>query len=570
MKTNKFFLGAFAFLTMGALASCSNDEPAPNSGGEQQGDRYMSIRIMNPAEVSGRALADTKPGDEPNTADFEQPASGAEKKIESIRFYFFADDTRPFILSQTKVNGTVEETNMVTPVSITPNIDNGGTVYTEGVLVLGKPAAPYVGQMPKYVMCAINMTDDEYKKLANVRMNNIVTLTTVKNTDDNDHYDWSTFKMSNSVYAQNMKYGEEQTPSMHKVMASLITDENICKTVAEAKGNPVNIYVERIASKIRVRGLQTYQSHYSDDEGNIVNEYEVVYPSETEGGPLVTKKMPLYVNLTGWQVFNAYMQAKIFKDIEPTGNYFPNWNDPDRHRSYWAITPTIDQLYLKSIDPNIYNPNHFALGNFDQSKPTENIFYTYPNTVTPGSSDNPKSPTDRNTKTTAIIVRGAVTTDAAGTDSIDIVEWSGSYYTLDAFKEYVFSVFKGSQDITTATKDNVLLVQNTDNINKYHAVVKVNTQGDTDMSDRFNGISWWKKGATSFLVNIQHATAADGTTPIYGVVRNHIYDYNVTDVIGLGTPGNGKTDPTPENPSYLACTLTILNWRLISKDVVLQ
>lgn len=122
MKTTKFFLGAFAALLMGAtMASCSNDEPA--AGGENNenssvGDRYISVRIFNPSNTS-RAAGE----------GFEEGV-GNENAIsaENIRFYFFNANQQPFTLVASNVNGELSNTNMVKPISLTPNTQDGNEV----------------------------------------------------------------------------------------------------------------------------------------------------------------------------------------------------------------------------------------------------------------------------------------------------------------------------------------------------------------------------------------------------------------------------------------------------------
>ncbi len=560
MKTNKFFLGAFAFLTMGALASCSNDEPAPNSGGEQQGDRYMAVRIMNPAEVSGRGLANV---DDENPANFENPLPGAEQTIkpENARFYFFDDKQQPFILTQTTANGTVEKRNMVTPINLeTKTSNDGNDAATTGILILGTPDAPFIGKLPKYVVFAANLPKTTFDDMANKAMNMLPNFDISKPTNDENHYDWKTFAMSTSVYAKEFNWsGDENGKTWHKIMATEIKEENIKGSIEEAQKNPLNIYVERIAAKVRVKGLQTYPAldkdskietfSYTNDDGTVVKEI-------------------LYVNLTGWQVYKAYMKALVFKNITPSSNYFPGWNDPDRHRCYWAETPSVEDTYFAYGQASIYNDAYFTKGNYDPNNAETNT-YIYPNTsITPA----PTSDTDRTTNATAIIVRGQVCTEKVvdGVKTykpITLVRWLGSYYTINAFKDFVLSILeKDRPDLTGLTRDNIQLVST--GYNKYKTVAKVNETGSFDISN-FNDIDYWKDGITSYHVNIQHATAADGS-PIYGVVRNHIYENVISGVIGLGVPGDDHTNPVDETESYLACTINVLNWRLISKNVVLQ
>lgn len=88
------------------------------------------------------------------------------------------------------------------------------------------------------------------------------------------------------------------------------------------------------------------------------------------------------------------------------------------------------------------------------------------------------------------------------------------------------------------------------------------------MNNRYFDIERWVDGQTSFYVNIKHAN--NGNTPLYGVVRNHIYDYTFDNVIGLGLPGNTPENPVDETESYIAARLNVLNWKVVSNTVTLE
>ena len=85
-----------------------------------------------------------------------------------------------------------------------------------------------------------------------------------------------------------------------------------------------------------------------------------------------------------------------------------------------------------------------------------------------------------------------------------------------------------------------------------------------DWSENYNNIMRWIGGATSYYLNIEHLGG------LYGVVRNHIYDYTVNGVIGLGVPGNDPENPKPEDETFLAAHVNILNWHVVSNIVTLE
>ena len=81
------------------------------------------------------------------------------------------------------------------------------------------------------------------------------------------------------------------------------------------------------------------------------------------------------------------------------------------------------------------------------------------------------------------------------------------------------------------------------------------------------------EGEAYFAVPIEHfgGTQDSDDTGAYGVVRNHSYVLNVTQISGLG---EGIYDPGEEiipNPGkkryYVAATLNVLSWKTVSQDV---
>lgn len=566
MKANKFMLGALAALAMGGMASCTSDEPVQGgSSADQTGDRYMAIRLTNPGNASSRALADDAANKKFETGD------GVENEIttDRLRFYFFTETGQPFTLAASNVSGDVSYTNMVKPLSVDPNKNpgNSGDV-ANAVLVLGKadPNSPYVGTTPRYVVCVANLdTDAAFSNLANIDMRTLDEKLTSSDRDQ-DPSSWTLFKMSSSSYAKETTSPAGEQPTVkrsRKVMASEIMESHLCATPTEATANPVRIYIERLAAKVRNSGLNVYPAQTRDEDGNLVDAtYDFTSESTTSGTTATITPTPLYVNLVGWRLVNRMTQAQLFKKIVPNEDYFPNWNDPDYHRCYWAITPENTEA-LRSTNLNLYSTTTKWYGNYDKEYPRENVAYTLPSTAwQPVATDTQSALLDRTANCTAIVMKGIVTKDKEGDEPVNFVRWAGQYYDLDVFKTVVMNAYKVQYSDTHMTVDDVTLKQQTGK-NSYDVYV-----GDSRFS-RFSDIQWWQDGVTSYYVNIKHAVQANGT-PLFGVVRNHIYENKVTGVVGLGVPGENRENPTPEDESYVACELTVLDWRVISDEIVLE
>lgn len=526
MKT-KFYFGALAAMAFGlGLASCSSDEPA---GPDKQdpatdGPRYMTVRITSAGIGSAGRAAEWGSPDE-----FE-PAVGAEGTVtaDKVRFYFFTSEGAPYMMSMANVNGTVTLTNMVQPTAISKDENDGSGQTLVGTLVLGTEASGYLGNDPAYVVCVANTTTTEnFDRFKDIPMANLKTLSASTPSWTNP-----IFVMTSSTYAKDGK----------EVFATDITGK-VKKSASEAQNDPAQIYIERLAAKMRVTGMGEYPSLEADGET------EAEYTFVNADGNAEKKKVK--VDLVGWQAYNMVATSKAIKDITTalTTEPFAGWNDDTKHRSYWAYTPSQTNWFNGTY--NIYAADQFTLGNFDAGKPTENIQYCYENTLAPDVNV-----TDRGTNATAIVVKGIVK-DSDG-NALNMVSWAGSYYDYDTFRNIVLTAYNANMDETNkATIDQVTLVEG-GTPNKYVARVK-----QTNFS-RFDNISWWKDGATSFWVNIEHHAGK------IGVVRNHIYEYEFSGVIGLGVPGNEPVNPSEDEETWLAARINVINWHVVKNTIILQ
>ena len=80
----------------------------------------------------------------------------------------------------------------------------------------------------------------------------------------------------------------------------------------------------------------------------------------------------------------------------------------------------------------------------------------------------------------------------------------------------------------------------------------------------------WKNGYTYYYFDINHLGNK------LGVVRNHIYDANITTLVGLGTPVYNPDEiiypekPNPDTYTYIAARINILSWRVVNSSVKLE
>lgn len=540
---SRFYFGALAVMALG-LTGCATDEPNPDGGNVSTGDnRYMAVRIS--AVDDTRAL--------PGASDFEE-GQGNENTItaDNIRFYFFTAEGQPFVMQLTNVNGEVSHTNMVKPNEITVNTTNGETpTNIEGMLILGKPSgAGYQVATPEKVVVVANLKESTseggktYANFANksiAEMQNIIIGASSLNSSDS-------FTMTSSTYLDN---------SGNVVCYTDVTG-NIKTTETAAKASPAHIYVERLASKVRVNGLGTYNVKKRNEDGTLSDAEFLV---RNDGGAAETMK--LKVTLEGWRLINTASSSYGLKDISglTSDNPYTDWNDTGRHRCYWAnTTPSSTNITNKTFD--LSDASLFSLGNFDSSTPSANIAYTYENThVQPTNGA-----TDRSDLATGIVVRATIKT--ADNQPINLVRWGTEYFTLTYFKDVVVNAWNNAYpDEEDAVANDVALVKELNEDGSEKNTYKVTVKGN-DFSGQFNALTWWKDGVTTYRVNILHHT--DGTNSLFGVVRNHIYDYTFNNVIGLGLPGEDPVNPPTPTDSYLAAVVNVLKWHIVSRETVLE
>lgn len=576
----KIYFGVLAMAAF-ALSACSSDEPAPGDKDLQPiGDKYVAIKIHNVGSGSSRA----------EDSDFEV-GIGKENDIhtKNCRFYFFDADNNPVILSAAGVNGVVKKTNMVAPLTISGDVNttNGGDHTIDGVLVLGIDADNgYVGVAPTRMVCVANLHtidgytgDDPYEALADIslpELKNKLSATLSGSGLATDMFD-----MSSATYLD----------AAGKEVYWTELDGCLKETMEEATKAPAHVYLERLYAKVRVSGLKAYTSQAVDENGNITG--DAIYKFYDPEHGIVEKK--LMVTLNGWRLRNVFNQVKIIKSLTGTeSNPLPvgyEFNDANLHRSYWAVTGSeTSKLSQKSF--NIYSETESYLGNYDVTSETtkqntsryilpSTAWWNQPNLTNflngefaaNGTEEYAKPVGNRITNCTAVVVKATVNfVNADGTIDTEtdnnIIEWMGTYYKLADFKKIVFEAYKARFNGTTYTLEDVAIAS-ADKNGKTEC--KNNTRKVMVGEDEFDmgeDVQFWENGLCSFYVNIQHDTV--NGKPIFGIVRNHIYAINMTNVVGLGIPGNDIDNPTTPTNSYLACHIDVLNWRIVNKDVVLQ
>ena len=549
MKKNLLLFSALAAMV---FTGCQSDEPAVDNGNSQDGAHYMSVKIRTAGMGGSRAAT-------VGTPEFEAGV-GSESSVvaANIRFLFFDEAGNAFTMVHNGVNGTVN-TNMVTPTEITTQAGEGNDAVITGTLVLGVATDDgYKGQTPSQVLVVANGDAQRLKDIENLNLSKV--LDRVATTPQS----WPPtpgFLMTSAVYYD----GDAR-------VAAVDITGCIKGTKKEAEATPAILYIERAAAKVRATYNTSYTVQGKNAAGELVPTGEFVYFDIDGTGKIVESKATFTAEINGWQLLNKAGQTAAFKDLPETfaqaeevlgRNDASNWvwNDEARHRSYWAnsnagtgwIAPYTNAY---GTDPLLERPCAYAKQSFNVANPTENIEYCYENTQYQNATVS-----QRATYATAITVKATIKKDG---QALDMYRIAGEYYSKAAMEKLVKTAYLGSHGDLTEDVLEVRLSDNTEALdNTYTPVVYANGGATGTAMSQFSTTLWWKKGVTSYQINIMHLNGKPG------VVRNHIYDYKIDGIVGLGVPGNEPNIPDL-NETYLAARLYILDWHVVSNNVTLE
>ena len=509
-------LAAFAF------AACSEKEESGNQA------------VQN-GELEQSYVAITLAADDITRADDGKYEEGlAEERAVQSAYVFFFKDGAAFPVSFDGTTSTNAGTNNYLQVNLTGDgqaMDNVSDVK-DAVLVLQN----YKGQYPNQMLAILNWTPEKASYTLSELQTTVASA--VNNTNG--------FVMSNSVYANSKK----QT-----IDAVALTIENIGKSADEAKANPVTIHVERVAAK-------------------------VVYTAKDNGKFMIGKNVDnteIYAQIESFELYNDYEESRLLKKIDPTwdGIGFA-WNDADWFRSYWA------QSLGTAFPENKFNWNN-------DNTTLNGINYL---------GENTRPEAENRTK---VIIKAKLVN--AADEAVEIVNWYGKdYIGEDNLKVVVANTLKslyfwgdGYTFTGLTPADLQCVARNSSDENAFEVYFQLSNNGTQKNWYKYEGGNYntievdalnaalaevqpalvYNDGMTYYWLDIKHLGNA-GSTAEYGIVRNHVYKVNITDIKGFGTP---IYDPeqdfiVPEKPkdieTYVSAQINILSWRVVEGNYNVQ
>lgn len=556
MKT-KFFMTALAVL---AIVGCNKEI---DNGQLDQATGETSFIQVNLKAAGTMTKADAE-------TTFEYGLD-AENAVTSVTFYFFTENGAAYVVQNQEnyITGNITDW--------TAGKDENIEEISGLTLVIKQHQS---GELPAKMVAVLNAPAELKKSMSLTAL--AESLIQHTNTDG--------FVMSNSVYvdgeavinateitAENLFVAnlEEGDPGYNA--PGVILDPT---KYPEAAENPVDIYVERVAVKVRVSG---------------VAELLPVMSGTEEGATQLTDadNNPVYAKVLGWDVTNNTSTSYALKQLSATYTDlgFTPWNNAAFFRSYWANT-TEDPLHnhtFKSLVGKNLNPGYA---------------YYHENTGAYSADGNGVDVDGEglyeNSNTTANqapqLLVAAQLVDKDGT-AIQLAKWYGDVYTIAglqaamvktvAHRIYVLTGTAGDgtqtfeaiqpKDVTfyqvaetTAAQRYEVFIKATDGVTYYDMNGTAYTTAEVnEILGAITPAQMWTNGYAYYYKNIAHFGSS------YGMVRNHIYDIKVTSVSGFGTPVyNDSYVITPEitvddEATNLAAQINILSWHVVSQDVVL-
>ena len=395
------------------------------------------------------------------------------------------------------------------------------------------------------------------------------------------------FVMFNSVYAE----GSDE------IVTQPILAKNLCTTEADAKDNPVTLYVERSVAKVSLGFGDLLDSNHrmqiKDKDGNAVKVPGV------DG-----QQINVYLEIKGWGLTAETDKGRLVKKIDASwdGNWWKG-----SYRSFWAINAeNAANQYHKYTDipemdwttpPHLYtNENAGQLAGKQLNKTkfiiNGNICDENGNAltlvrhlgvhfadVTSSSDENENFKSLKN----SILKR----LEASG-KKYYVKETTGeSDNALTTFRQIDagdIKIVKADQKTQEDSNNNCYVyAQLTDaaaNLIWYtnnEPSVENPTASASDINNALKNkdvVDWglvWNSGMTYYYDEIKHITDSKMT----GVVRNHIYKVNITKIAGLGTPVYDPEEVIyPEKPEkndhYIAAEIKILSWRVVTDNYELE
>lgn len=570
MKIFKLFPLACAALMMSA---CSSDDPSNGGSTGVNDPQYLAVNIVNVGATPSRASGDYEPG------------SADENKISKVRFYFFNGDGSPYLIKAPGADGVTGAENVnwleATPGedTTTPGTSTSVEKITNAVLVInGVQSAA-----PSAIVAVVNPETVDAATLNNggqMRLSELRAKAVGSQFYKTDAGKVSDFVMSNSVF---VNAGTDVCESL--VAGHVKTSET------DAKANPVDLYVERVAAKVTadfdLNAFETGDGRKWD---------ATQYGTKTSVGKIGDHDV--YAVIDGWGLADENGKAEVEKQVDKAWTDgilgINSWTTYDYRRCFWENS--VDFGSVAGANRPVNHP-------FNDFKAKKNaVLYTLPNTPLNEITDK------YDNYVTKFLVAATLKyeDDAHNWKNAEICRYNGvQLLGVETLKTQVASTFSkyytstnsdaAKPTYTQLTKDDITFAEPTGSMKnyqvtptlvddpagtkKYYTKSSTGTYTEVNKDDVNAAIGTDKAeirtdGKAYYYIPIRHLGTDETKVGYYGVVRNHFYKITLNGIKGFGTPVYNpakEIDPTVPTYSntYLAARVQVLQWRVVNQNVSL-
>lgn len=461
MKLNKFFMGVLGVF---ALTACSSEEPVNKGDSPNLGEgetRYMSVTIRN-ANMGTRAGGDQ----DKNGNDIYEEGYTEENKVNSLRFYFFKEDGSP---APVKFSGEnyydckQEQIKPGTPNEDMPNVES----ILNAVIVINTNTNEASRNDIKQMVAIANF--DGIPSLVKTESNtpenlSLSELRTIVN-DEAAAVKNGFLMTSSTFYDANL-----EQPADKNSIAVKIKDTDIKATEDLARTNPVDVYVERVAAKVRVTEKWSDKMEKIENVKYDNHTYTAIALKDANGNVIRvgnnSTDPQAYVIFLNWDLWWTADKGYLFKKVGDWNTQLGwVWNHPEYKRSYWAENPTGVAL----AKHNHTYPTR-KIGKGDSKTYGAYTAYCLENAADPANGGLKKwyNPASATSNRTLVYLSALIVTvdDQNNAVPVDLAEWAGYKYTKANVLTAMFEpnvnefYFLNKEDVTnlpvTDDKGNVI------------------------------------------------------------------------------------------------------------------
>ncbi len=577
MKTSKLI--SIALLSI--AVACSKENVTSDQGGSDA-NQYMAVNIAMPGGTSTKAAGDYRDGTE------------AESTVNVNNSIFLFYDAYGNYLTAGTISATDGSVDANGNLQLTTNPSNYVEKDSKAVIVLGPTKI-----RPALVLAVLNY--DKCNTLKNLSLADVHA-----HVDNNAiSTEAGKFTMTNAVYVD----------GKNVVNATPISASSVKETKEDALKSPVQIYVEREAVKVNMKGK---------DGLNKTAEGKIYFETANAEYVLDGVKVAARIVVDGWAVNAFNTTSYLVKNVPASWiatSPFANWYEEAAKRTFWAQDPNYSgsEDYIFGRDPKdepgTYKNVQYLSWNEATANNVDSYSHMYENTADKASAK-VNGGELANVPTILIAAHVEMAKAGAAWENPDLYKFGGLFYTNTSLKNYaaeqilknklhweytttegaktaamlpdqinidfvanivdnsgsvkikVTGVTAPAADATLKNADNTVI----ESANWAKAVEDI-LNGETGFNVAKNELVCYKEGKCYYQVPIKHNQAVDDVA--YGTVRNHIYELTLSKIAKLGNPVFNADEklvliPGEEKNYYVSAELKILKWRVVTQDVVIE